>query len=95
VSVGGASGKRIDVTYASTAENYPRDVCGDQPCVPLYKGSTSESTIASIDGWKDRFVILDISGETVIIDIAAPADEFDAFSPIAQKVLDTVKWEGG
>jgi hypothetical protein len=38
---------------------------------------------------------LDISGETVIIDMAAPADKFDAFFPNAQKVLDTVKWEGG
>jgi hypothetical protein len=63
VSVGSASGKRIDVTYASTPENYPRDVCGEQPCVPLlYKGSTSESTIASYDGWKDRFVIVDVGG---------------------------------
>jgi WD domain, G-beta repeat len=92
VSVGGASGKRIDVTYASTPENYPRDYCGEEPCVPLYP--TSESGIVSYDGWKDRFVIVDVGEETVLIDVAAPAETFDAFFPKAQKVLDTVEWKG-
>jgi hypothetical protein len=95
VSVGNAPGKRIDVTYASTLENYPRDICGEQPCVPLYKGSTSEFTIQSSDGWKDRFIILDVGGKTVLIDVAAPADKFDEFLPKAQKVLNTVEWKDG
>jgi hypothetical protein len=90
VSVGGASGMRIDVTYASTPENYPRDVCGEQPCVPLYP--SVESANLSYAGWKDRFVIVDVGGETVIIDVAAPTDKFDEFLPKAQKVLDTVEW---
>jgi hypothetical protein len=95
VSVGGASGMRIDVTPASTPEDYPRDVCGEQSCVPLYKGSTSESTIVSGEGFKDRFVIVDVGGETVVIDVAAPTDKFDEFLPKAQEVLDTVEWKGG
>jgi uncharacterized protein YjbI with pentapeptide repeats len=95
MSVGGASAKRIDVTASSTPENYSRDVCGEQSCVPLYKGSTSESTIVSYEGWKDRFVIVDVGGETVIIDVAAPTDKFDEFLSKAQKVLDTVEWRGG
>src|SRR5215208_6964983 len=95
VSVGGASGKRIDVTYASTPEDYPQDVCGEQPCVPLYTGSTSESTIANYDGSKDWFIIVDVGGETVLIDVAAPADRFDEFLPKAKKVLDSVEWKGG
>jgi hypothetical protein len=93
VRVGGASGKRIDVTYASTPENYPRDFCGEEPCVPLYP--TSEFGILSYDGWKDRFVIVEVGGETVVIDVSAPADKFDEFLPKAQKVLDTVEWKGG
>src|SRR5215213_30455 len=95
VSVGGASGKRIDVTYASTPEDYPQDVCSEQPCVPLYTGSTSESTIANYDGSKDWFIIVDVGGETVLIDVAAPADRFDEFLPKAKKVLDSVEWKGG
>jgi hypothetical protein len=61
VSVGGASGKLIDVTYASTSE-------------------------------KNRFIFVDVGGETVLIDVVAPVDKFDEFSPKAQKVLDSVEW---
>jgi uncharacterized protein YjbI with pentapeptide repeats len=93
VSVGDASGKQIDVTASSTPENYPRDLCGEQPCVPLY--STKESWISSYDGWNDRFAIVDVGDETVVIDVAAPAEKFDEFLPKARKVLDSVAWKGG
>jgi hypothetical protein len=89
VSVGGAFGMRIDVTPVSKLENYPQDFCDEKPCsVPLY------SAIRSAVDWKDRFVIVDVESETVIIDVSAPAGKFDEFLPEAQKVLDTVKWEG-
>jgi uncharacterized protein YjbI with pentapeptide repeats len=94
-SVGNASGKRIDVTLTSTPENYPQDICGEgSPCVPLYLLS-EKSSIASYDGWKDRFVIVDVGGETVLINVSAPKDKFDKFLPKAQKVLDSVEWKGG
>jgi hypothetical protein len=93
MSVGGASGKRIDVTVTSTPENYPQDLCGEQPCIPLY--STSMSSTISYEGFKDQFVIVDVGGETVIIDVGASTDKFDEFLPKAQKVLDTVEWKGG
>ena len=99
VSVGGVSGKKIDVTYSSTSENYPRDFCSQDTCIPLYKGSTSGSTsetvILSYEGFKDRFVIANVEGETVIIDAGAPEGKFDEFLPKAQKVLDSVEWKGG
>jgi len=41
---------------------------------------------------KNRFIIVDVEGETVIIDISASADKFDVFLPKAQQVLDTVTW---
>jgi hypothetical protein len=94
VSVGGTSGMRIDVTAASTPENYPRDMCGEQACVPLYPTS-SDDGIGSTDGYKDWFIIVDVGGETVVIDVGAPAGKFDAFSPKAKKVLDSVEWKGG
>ena len=98
-SVGAASGKRIDVTVTSTLENYPKDLCLGQPCVPLYP-LTAESregtTWITVDeGYKDRFVIVDVQGETVLIDAFAPTDKFDEFLPKAQKVLDSVEWKGG
>jgi hypothetical protein len=92
VSVGGASGMRIDVTASSTPENYSRTICGRQPCVPLYPLSGG-SAILSYEDWKYRFVTVDVGEETVLIDVAAPTDKFEEFAPIAQKVLDTVEWE--
>jgi uncharacterized protein YjbI with pentapeptide repeats len=91
VSVGGASGKQIDVTASSTLEDYSQEVCGEQPCVPLYP--SGESAIVSAAGWKDRFVIVEVGGKTVLIDVSAPADRFDVFLPTAQKVLDSVEWK--
>jgi hypothetical protein len=55
----------------------------------------SESTSIIFEGRKDRLIILDVGGETVVIDVAAPADKFDEFLPKAQEVLDTVEWKGG
>ena len=91
VSVGGTSGIQIDVTTTSALENYPQEQC-IQPCVLLYPAS--ESAIVSYEGSKDRFVIVDVGGKTVLIDVSAPTDKFDEFLPKAQKVLDTVEWEG-
>jgi hypothetical protein len=56
--------------------------------------SASCSSISSSEGYKDRFVIVDVGGQTVLIDVAARADKFDEFLPKAQKVLDSVKWIG-
>jgi uncharacterized protein YjbI with pentapeptide repeats len=93
VSVGGASGMRIDVTTSSTPKNYPQEVCGEQPCIPLYP--SGKTPILSYEEFKYRFVIVDVGGEPVLIDVAAPTDKFDEFLPKAQKVLDTVEWTGG
>jgi uncharacterized protein YjbI with pentapeptide repeats len=92
VSMGGASAMRINVTPTSTPENYPRDVCGEQACVPLYPLG-DESVSAVYEGFKNRFIIVDVGGETVVIHATAQTDKFDEFLPKAQKVLDTVKWQ--
>jgi hypothetical protein len=95
VSVGGASGMLIDVTASSTPENHPRDVCGSQPCVPLYPTGEVQVIFDPSYTEKGRFVIVDVGGETVVINVAAPADKFDTFSQTAQEVLDSVEWKGG
>jgi uncharacterized protein YjbI with pentapeptide repeats len=95
VNLGGASGMRIDVTTSSMPETYPEHVCGKRPCVPIYKAaSQAASPIVSSEGWKERFVIVAVEGEMVVIDVAGPVNEFDDFLPKAQKVLDSVEWRG-
>jgi hypothetical protein len=93
--VGGASGIQIDVAASSTLEDYSRSFCGRKPCVPLYStGEDTRVTYPSGTG-KDRYVIVDVGGETVIINVTARAGKFDAFSPKVQEILDSVEWKGG
>jgi uncharacterized protein YjbI with pentapeptide repeats len=89
VRVGGATGMRIDTTLFLEPEDYSQDICGKQPCMPLYPG------IQVSKAYKDRFIILDVKGETVIVDVSAASagKKFDEFLPKAQKVLDTVEWK--
>ena len=61
--VGVVSGMRIDVTASSTPKNYPRDICDEQPCVPLYP--LSDENILVFEGYEDRFVIVDVGGSAV------------------------------
>jgi hypothetical protein len=42
---------------------------------------------------KDRFVIVDVGGQTVIINVFAWSGNIDAFAPKAQKVLHAVEWK--
>jgi hypothetical protein len=82
---------QIDVmTETATPEAYPRAYCGNKPCVPLFR--SGGLSIVSYADWKDRFIIVDVEGETVVIDVSAPTDKFDEFLPKAQMVLDTVEW---
>ena len=87
VSVGSATGIEIDVTPIS-------GICVGEgvPCIPLYKGSDEGSALAVYKDWTDRLTILDVEGETVIIDISAKTKELKTFHQKAQQVLGTVKW---
>jgi len=95
VSVGGASGMQIDVTASSTLEDYPEKVCYGEPCVPLYPSSGSPILAypPEADAEKNRYIIVDVRGETAVINITAPTDKFDEFLPKAQKVLHAVEWK--
>ncbi len=91
MSVGGESAVRIDATFTpKTDSGTAGPGC---PCVPLFR--SSGGTIVSRGATKDRFIIVDVSeGETVIIQVSAPTGAFDGFLPEAQKVLDSVEWNG-
>jgi uncharacterized protein YjbI with pentapeptide repeats len=94
VRVGGVSGMRIDVTDYSVPRAFPREYyCDEQPCwVPLFTIQDVGAWIVGVEGGKDRYVILNVGGEMVVINVAGPNDNFDEFLPKAQKVLDTVEW---
>ncbi len=91
VTVGHIAGKQIDVVPSSVPKDYPRE-CGDTPCALLYPFGEVDAN-ASFVGYHDRFIVLEVDGEVTVIDIGAPADDFEDFSSKAQEVLDTVEWK--
>ena len=82
---------QFDAELSSAPSDYP-DICRPMPCVPLWPAS--DGIIAyQVMGYKSRFTILKVAGETVIIDVTAQKDKFEKLLPKAEKVLDTVEWE--
>jgi len=89
IDVGGATGVQTDVTPTSTSTE-----CNGSPCVPLFPTDHEGTSIAIVDAGKDRFIIVDLGGETAVIDIYAEEDAFDEFVPKAMDVLKTIEWKG-
>ena len=96
VTIGGVSGVHFDTVASPVPQEYPPD-CGE-PCVPLFAARGGEGPISNFglfESEKLRFIVLDdVEGETVTIAVGGRAVDFEEFIPRAQKVLDTVEWEG-
>jgi hypothetical protein len=94
VTVGGVSGVQVDIEPSSVPKDYSPE-CGDlAPCIPLYPFGEVD-VMASYLGYRDRFVVLEVDGDVVIIDVAAPTDRFEGLARSAGEVLDSVEWEAG
>jgi hypothetical protein len=92
VSIGGAKGVYFDVVVTDLPEGY-HSICG-RPSVNLI-GLSGGDVWCVLEEEKDRVIVLeDVEGETVTILFGGPAVDFEEFLPKAQKVLDTVEWEG-
>jgi len=90
-TVGGVKGEQFDVVVGDLPEDYYA-VCGTG-CVDIAK--FGGDWVAFTKGYKEHVVVLeDVKGETVIIDFGSPASRFDELAPEAQKVIDSVEWEG-
>ena len=93
VTVGGVKGEQLDVLV----ENLPQDysgMCGSE-CVDIASLSSVQASVLYREPNKRRVIILeDVKGDRVYLDFSSPIDAFDEYMPEAQKVLDTVKWEG-
>jgi hypothetical protein len=92
VSIGGAEGQRIGMGVGLLPEDYYSTACAGR-YVPLWP--IPDGAWCAIEGTVDQIIVLeDVEGKTVIIDVGGPAGTFEEFLPQAQKVLDTVEWEG-
>jgi len=84
VTVGGASGVRMDAVVASVPNRHPA----------WFWVLSDGTTIQDDDrGGRMRTFILNVDGETVLIAIRAPGDRFEGFLPKAQEVVNTVEWK--
>jgi hypothetical protein len=83
VRVGAASGMQIDVTDVSLPEKTSE--------IPLFLTNFNEVIVTPKR--KDRFLIVDVGEETVVVNVSAPADKANEFFSKAQKLLDTVEWK--
>jgi hypothetical protein len=90
ITVGGIEGQQFDFVADVPEGRY--SMCGAD-CVDAFENSDG-SSLAYDEGDKFHGVILDVKGETVYIESAAPPANWDKVAPEAQKVVDTVKWNG-
>jgi hypothetical protein len=82
VIVGGAPGIQLDVTDVSLPENSPE--------VPVFI-SNFNGLVVSPER-KERFLIVDVGEETVVINLSVPSDKSPESFSKAENLLDTIKW---
>ncbi len=90
--VGGELAMRFD-TGVNSAPEYSPPECGARCVTILRYGSTEKYWKFLYEGWKYRQLVLGVNGEMVMIEIAAPEEQFEEFLAKAQDVLDTIEWE--
>jgi hypothetical protein len=95
VSVGGVEGRQIVLSVdLLPGEDYDSVWCGGSRSVALWPIHDGLAWCAA-EGTVDQIIVLeDVGGKTVFLDLGAEAGKFEDFVPRAEKVLDTVKWEG-
>jgi hypothetical protein len=85
VKAGGASGVRIDAVVSSVPQGRP---------AMFWQLSDGTTITEDTKGSRSRTIIVDVGADPVLIAVSASADRFGGFLPRAQRVLDTVEWEG-
>jgi hypothetical protein len=92
VSVGGIEGTQIDAKVIR-APKVPYEMRGRLCPIPGCVGLLVAGTI--IDGRvgsEFRFIMMDVDGQDLMIEIDSPGNDWAAFLPRAQAVLDTVRF---
>lgn len=91
VRVGGVEGERFDTKVSSLPEDYYSEDCLGYgvPLWPLLEGHHW----CADEGFTSRTIVVEVEGETVIVDLYSRSETFEKLLPKAQEVLKTVEWE--
>ena len=91
-SIGGVEGRRFDHKVTSLPEDYHSEDCLGYG-VPLWPLPRGHHWCAD-EGYTSRTTVLKVGGEMVIVDVYSETGTLEEVLPEAQKVLETVEWEG-
>jgi len=96
-SVGGVKGVQFDAVLPRSRPVNHKGVCGKTGCMDIFKLSTGGSS--ELFGFykqhekREHYIILkDVKGGPVAIYYNNETQDFDEFVPVAEKVLDSVRW---
>ena len=93
VTLGGVKGEQLEVLVKDLPQDY-NPLCGPD-CVDIAPVSNAQEAAIFREGNERKvFVLEDVKGDTVMLWFAGPPETFDKFAPKAQKVVDSVRWEG-
>src|SRR5215211_5753672 len=97
VTVGGLKGEQLEVLVDHLPKD-PNGYCEPVPsgCLDIFNLSGGDQIGYFGKNFNERRVIVlgDVKGDTVVVWYAGPPDTFDKFAPKAQKVVESVRWEG-
>ncbi len=96
-TVGGAKGVQFDAVLPRSRPVNHKGICGGTGCLDIFKLSTGGSS--EVFGFyrqhekKEHYIILkNVKGIPVVIYYNNEKDVYDEFVPVAEKVLDSVRW---
>jgi WD40 repeat protein len=102
-SVGGFVGDRVDTAFrvSPSIRTDPWPACGRScaPIVPVFVDDDGRSVtdhdqiVASGAGSYDRWIVLDVGSEVVIVDIYAPTERFATFLRQVRTLLDSMSFD--
>jgi hypothetical protein len=90
VEIGGVLGTQFDAVVSRVPDKLLPDAV--RACIPLFPEAPRTSPFVLFKANKNRVIVLNVEGETIIIVIESPPNEYKRFLAKTKQILDSVKW---
>ena len=96
-TVGGVKGVQFDAVLPRSRPVNHKGICGGTGCLDIFKLSTGGSSelfgfYRQYEKTEHYIILKDVKGVPVVINYNDETDVYDEFVPVAEKVLDSVRW---